>query len=144
MKRWLPIFLSIFVLAASAAVRAETDAEVRARKDALDVAGAFSNDGFKVRDGHWCGVVKPRDHSLVAVNLYAGNQYWFSAAAAEPEKKIAVSVYDETGKQMTIESYNNGEKAAAGFTPPNSGQYFVSVDLVEGEGSSFCLVYSYK
>jgi hypothetical protein len=143
MKRWLPIFLSILVLAASAAVRAETDAEVRARKDALDVAGAFSNDGFKIRDGHWCGVVKPHEHALVAVNLYAGNQYWFSAAVAEPAK-IAVSVYDETGKQVTTESYNNGEKAAAGLSPANSGQYFVSVDLVEGDGGSFCLVYSYK
>jgi len=144
MKRWLPILLSIFVLGASVAVRAETDAEVRARKDALDVAGAFSNDGFKIRDGHWCGVLKPHDHALVAVNLYAGNQYWFSAAAAEPAKKIAVSLYDETGKQVTTESYNNEEKAAAGFSPANSGQYFVSVDLVEGEGGSFCLVYSYK
>ena len=143
MKRWLPIFLSILVLAASVAVRAETDAEVRARKDALDVAGAFSNDGFKIRDGHWCGVLKPHEHALVAVNLYAGNQYWFSSASAEPAK-IAVSVYDESGKQVTTESYNNGEKAAAGFSPANSGQYFVSVDLVEGDGGSFCLVYSYK
>jgi hypothetical protein len=144
MKRWLPIFLSIFMLGTSTSVRAETDTEVRARKDALDVAGAFSNDGFKIRDGHWCGVVKAHDHALVAVNLYAGNQYWFSAAAAEPAKKIAVSVYDESGKQVTTENYNNGEKAAAGFSPVNSGQYFVSVDLVEGEGGSFCLVYSYK
>ena len=144
MKRSLAIFLSIFVLGASIALRAETDAEVRARKDALDVAGAFSNDGFKIRDGHWCGVVKPHDHALVAVNLYAGNQYWFSAAGEEPVKKITVSVYDETGKQLTTESYNNEEKAAAGFSPANSGQYFVSVDLVEGEGGTFCLVYSYK
>jgi hypothetical protein len=144
MKRCLPILLSIFVLGAGIGVRAETDAEVRARKDALDVAGAFSNDGFKIRDGHWCGVLKPHDHALVAVNLYAGNQYWFSAAADEPAKKIAVSVYDETGKQLTTESYNNEEKAAAGFSPTNSGQYFVSVDLVEGEGGGFCLVYSYK
>jgi hypothetical protein len=143
MKRWLPIFLSILVLAASVALRAETDAEVRARRDALDVAGAFSNDGFKIRDGHWCGVLKPHEHALVAVNLYAGNQYWFSAASAEAAK-IAVSVYDETGKQVTTESYNNGEKAAAGFSPANSGQYFVSVDLIEGDGGSFCLVYSYK
>jgi hypothetical protein len=143
MKRWLPIFLSILVLAASTAVRAETDTEVRARKDALDVAGAFSNDGFKIRDGHWCGVIKPHEHALVAVNLYAENQYWFSAAVAEPAK-IAVSVYDETGKQVMTESYNNGEKAAAGLSPANSGQYFVSVDLVEGDGGSFCLVYSYK
>jgi hypothetical protein len=144
MKRCLPIFLSLFVLGTSISVRAQTDAEVRARKDALDVAAAFSNDGFKIRDGHWCGVLKPHDHVLVAVNLYAGNQYWFSAGAVEPVKKIAVNIYDETGKQMTTESYNDGEKAAAGFSPLNSGQYFVSVDLVEGEEGSFCLVYSYK
>ena len=58
MKRGLLIFLSIFVLAASIPARAETDAEVEARKTALDLAGAFSNEGFKIRDGHWCGTVK--------------------------------------------------------------------------------------
>src|SRR5438477_8515191 len=125
MKRYLPIFLLAFVFVAGVPVQAQTDAEVEARKDALDVAGAFSNDGFKIRDGHWCGVVKPHDHSLVAVNLYAGNQYWFSVGATEPAKKVAVSVYDETGKQVTTESYDNGEKAAAGFTPSSCGQYFV-------------------
>lgn len=143
MRRLLPIFLLMLALATGIAVRGETDAEVQARKDALDVAGAFANDGFKIRDGHWCGAVKPHERALVAVNLYAGNQYWFSAAAAEPSK-IAVNVYDETGKQVTTESYNNGERAASGFSPANSGQYFVSVNLVEGDGGSFCLVYSYK
>ena len=144
MKRCLLIFLSIFVLAISFSGRAETDVEVQARKAALDLAGAFSNDGFKIRDGHWCGTVKPHDHALVAVNLYAGNHYWFSVGATEPAKKIAVSIYDETGKQVTTEGYNAGEKAAAGFSPTNSGQYFVSVDLVEGQAGSFCLIYSYK
>src|SRR5213596_1831324 len=144
MRRSMQVFVWILVLGTSFVLRADTDAEVRARKDALELAGAFANDGFKIRDGHWCGVLKPHDHALVAVNLYAGNQYWFSAAAAEPAKKIAVSLYDETGKQVTTESYNNEEKAAAGFSPANSGQYFVSVDLVEGEEGSFCLVYSYK
>src|SRR2546421_3121419 len=138
MKTWLSLFASIVALTTSVVLRADTDAEVRARKDALELAGAFANDGFNIRDGHWCGVLKPHDHALVAVNLYAGNQYWFSAAAAEPAKKIAVSLYDETGKQVTTESYNNEEKAAAGFSPANSGQYFVSVDLVEGEGGTFC------
>jgi hypothetical protein len=144
MNRSLLILSSVIAFAVSVTAREDTDAEVQARKDALDVAAAFSNDGFKIRDGYWCGLVKPHDHSLVAVNLYAGNEYWFSAAATEPAKKIAVSVYDETGKQVTTESYDNNEKAAAGFAPPSSGQYFVSVDLVEGEASSFCLVYSYK
>jgi len=144
MKRRFSIFLCVFVLISSISVRAQTDSEVQARKAALDVAGAFSNEGFKIRDGHWCGKVKPHDHALVAVNLYAGNQYWFSASAMDPAKKIAVSVYDETGKRVTTEDYDAGEKAAAGFAPTNSGQYYVSVDLVEGEEGSFCLVYSYK
>ncbi len=144
MRRRLPILLSIFVLAASISASAQTNTEVEARKVALDLAGAFTNDGFKIRDGHWCGTIKPHDHALVAVNLYAGNQYWFSAGATEQAKKIAVSLYDESGKQVTTEGYNAGEKAAAGFSPTNSGQYFVSVDLVEGQEGSFCLVYSYK
>jgi hypothetical protein len=144
MKQLLPIFLLIVVLAAGPSGRAETDAEVQARKTALDLAGAFTNDGFKTRDGHWCGTVKPNDHALVAVNLYAGNEYWFSAGAAEPSTKIAVNVYDENGNQVPTDTHNAGDKAAAGFSPANSGQYFVSIDLLEGQAGSFCLVYSYK
>ena len=123
---------------------AETDKEVEARKAALDLAGAFSNDGFKMRDGHWSGTIKAHEHVLIAVNLYAGNQYWFSVGTAGPAKKIAVNVYDETGKQVSTENYTAGEKAAAGFSPTSSGQYYVMVGLVEGEEGSVCLVYSYK
>jgi hypothetical protein len=144
MKYPLSIFASVLVLGASVVLRADTDAEVNARKDALELAGAFSNDGFKIRDGHWCGTLKPHDHALIAVNLYAGNQYWFSVGTTEPVKKVALSVYDETGKKLPAENYENEEKAAAGFEPENSGQYFVSVDLLEGQEGSFCLVYSYK
>jgi hypothetical protein len=144
MKQWWAIFASIAVLSTSVVVRAETDAEVNARKDALELAGAFANDGFRIRDGHWCGALKPHDRALIAVNLYAGNQYWFSVGTVEPVKKVAISVFDETGRQMTTESYSNEEKAAAGFEPENSGQYFVGIDLVDGQEGSFCLVYSYK
>ena len=135
---------TMFVLAGVVTSLADTDAEVNARKNALDVAGAFTNDGFKLRDGHWCGTLKAQDHALIAVNLYAGNQYWFAVGAADPAKKIAVNIYDETGRLLTTEHYEGGDRAAAGFSPNDSGQYFVSVDLVEGGSSSFCLIYSYK
>ena len=137
-------FCLIFALSASVVLRADTDAEVNARKDALELAGAFGNDGFKIRDGHSCGVLKPHDHALIAVNLYAGNQYWFSVGTTEPLKKVAVRLYDESGKQMNTENLDEGNKAAVGFAPENSGQYFVSVDSVEDQEGSFCLVYSYK
>ena len=140
----LSIFATIVLAAATAIAEPESDSEVNARKAALDLAGAFTNEGFKMRDGHWTGTIKPKDHALIAVNLYAGNQYWFSVGATEPAKKIAVNVYDETGKLVQTESYSENEKAAAGFSPTSSGQYYVMVDLVEGDASSVCLIYSYK
>ena len=133
------------VIATAALTWAETDEEVEAHKQVLDLTGAFTNDGFKLRDGHWAGQIKPKDRAVIAVNLYSGNQYWFSVAAANDKaKKIAVDVYDESGKPMTTESYAEGERASAGFSPTTSGQYFVAVSLVEGEPSTVCLVYSYK
>ena len=143
MKMRVLIFAGAVLL--SAAAWAETDDEVQAHKQVLDLTGAFQNEGFKLRDGHWAGQLKPKDRAVVAVNLYAGNQYWFSAAAANDKaKKIAVDVYDESGKPMTTETYSEGERASAGFSPTNSGQYFVAISLVEGEPSTVCLVYSYK
>ena len=139
------IFASAVFLAAAALSRGESDDEVEAHKQVLDLTGAFTNDGFKLRDGHWAGQLKPKDRAVIAVNLYSGNQYWFSAAAANDKaKKIAVEVYDESGKPMTTETYAEGERASAGFSPTTSGQYFVAVSLVEGEPSTVCLVYSYK
>jgi hypothetical protein len=144
MKKRLAIFAGLALFAATAFVWAENDEEVEARKQALDLTGAFSNEGFKLRDGHWAGQIKPAERALIAVNLYAGNQYWFSAAAANAKaKNVAVGVYDEGGKPMTTESYNDGPRASAGFSPTMSGQYFVAVS-VEGEPSTVCLVYSYK
>jgi hypothetical protein len=146
MKRSVLSVLTLFAVCLSSAKlpAAESDQEVDARKAALDLAGAFSNDGFKMRDGHWSGTLKPNEHTLIAVNLYAGNQYWFSAGAPDPATKLAVSVYDETGKQVSAENYENGNKVAAGFLPTSSGQYYVWIGLVGGSESSVCLVYSYK
>jgi hypothetical protein len=143
MRRALFFMMLLFIVGARVSL-ADTDAEVNARKNALDVAGAFTNDGFKLRDGHWCGTLKQQDRALIAVNLYAGNQYWFAVGATDPARKIAVNVYDEAGKLLTTDHYDGGDRAAAGFSPADSGQYFVSVDLVEGGSSSFCLIYSYK
>lgn len=144
MKSRIALICGTVLLALSGSLRAQTDEEVEAHKLVLDLTGAFSNEGFKLRDGHWTGIIKPQERATIAVNLYAGNQYWFSAAANTKAKKISVEVYDESGKPVVSETYNSGDKASAGFSPTNSGQYFVSLGLLEGEATTFCLVYSYK
>jgi len=136
--------ISLLALAIAQPLWAETDQEVNARKNALDLAGAFSNDGFKIRDGHWSGTIQSQQREVIAVNLYAGNQYWFTAAASEAKAKVRVDVYDETGRKATAEMYDSNERAAAGFSPTNSGQYFIVVTLLEGGPAGVSLICSYK
>jgi hypothetical protein len=144
MKRRLALSVGMVLLAAVVSLPAQTDEEVEAHRHVLDLTGAFSNEGFKLRDGHWAGEIKPAERAVIAVNLYAGNEYWFSAAANTKAKKISVDLYDESGKPLTTEVFNEGERASAGYSPTSSGQYFVAVSLLEGEPTTFCLVYSYK
>ncbi|MEI8342973.1 MAG: hypothetical protein WCH43_15730 [Verrucomicrobiota bacterium] len=141
MKRLLLLTLA-FLLAQP--LFAATDDEVAARKVVQELAGAFANDGFKLRDGNWTGAIQPKDALLIQVNLYAGNQYWFSVGATAPAKKLLVTVFDETGKPVEVNNYQNGSTAAAGFSPESSGSYYVRIQETEGEPASFCLIYSYK
>lgn len=129
---------------ALAPLHAATDAEVDARRTALELAGAFANDGFKLRDGVIMGMLEKGKPKVVQVNLFAGNEYWFSVGGAGAAKKLAVSVFDETGKKLDAEPYQQGATAAAGISPGVSGPYFIKVELVEGATAAFCLVYSYK
>lgn len=131
-------------LAFAAGASAETDQEVAARQTALELAGAFSNDGFKLRDGHWTGTLAPGQSRVIAVNLYSGNEYWFSAGATEKAKKLTVDVFDEKGAPVPGEKYSSGTKAASGLAVNNSGEYFIRVRLDEGEPAGVCFLYSYK
>jgi hypothetical protein len=158
MKRTLLLLLT--VIAAAAPLRAETADETTARKMALNLAGAFGNDGFKLRDGHWTGTVEKGRPVVIEVNLFSGNQYWFTAAGTDKARKPSVTVFDEAGS--LVESEKNeagfdadgnitveGQKAqfvatAAGFTAKVSGRYLVRIEELEGEPAAVCLVYSYK
>jgi hypothetical protein len=143
MKRFFLSYAAA-IFAATALSAAPTDDEVTARRVALDVAGAFTNDGFKLRDGTWTGVVEPGKMKIIQVNLYAGNQYWFTVGAAPAAKKLKVTVYDEMGKPMEAEPYQDASVAAAGFSPQTSGPYYVKITELDGTKAAFCLIYSYK
>ncbi len=145
LSRFLPLLVALGFAAPVAVFAAEaTDGETAARITALDIAGAFSNDGYKIRDGHWAGTLKPKEKFVsMLVNLYAGNQYYFSLGTEKPAK-VALAVFDETGKKASGDPFREGEKTAAGVAPTVSGPYYVTLRLLEGEATSFCLLYSYK
>ncbi len=130
--------------AASAEDNDRAAAEAQARSAALELAGAFSNDGYKIRDGFYFGDLDSKAGAVIEVNLFAGDEYWFCAAANAPARKIAVKVYDEEGKPVDQQYYSDDSKAAAGIVAATSGKYLVKVSLVEGEKSQFCFLYCYK
>jgi len=138
-------FPVLLLLSASLLCAQEPAAQqTTARSKVLELAGAFANDGYKVRDGFWAGTLEPGKPQFLEVNLFAGNSYWFSAAALAPARKLSVTLFDENGQPLEEEIFQDGQAAAAGLVPGVSGRYFVRLDLLEGDKSDFCVVYSYK
>lgn len=120
-------------------------AEAETRNAVLDLAGAFSNDGYKIRDGFWFSDLEPGKSATIQVNLFAGNEYWFCAASNASDAKLKVTVYDETGALVDQQEYEDGSRAAAGVVADRSGPYYVKVKLADGaEKAPFSLIYCYK
>lgn len=141
-REFLPAFLSV-VLWSNAALAAEHPT-IACRRVALDLAGAWANDGFRMRDSYWSGTFAPGRPAIVRVSLLAGNRYWFTACAAVAAGEISVAVYTESGQPVPIESYRDGVRAAARFEPTSSGSYLVKIAPSQGSPAPFCLIYSYK
>ena len=140
---------SLFLLSFSA-FAAPTDAQVAARASALEVAGGFSNIGFKIRDGHAFLNLEASKPQYIQVNLYSGNQYWFIAAANGSTRNLAVTVYDAQGNFVPTELYEhpNKHQAAAGFSPQASGPYIICIQeracFLTARPPTVCLLYCYK
>jgi hypothetical protein len=120
------------------------DNEVGMRSDVLDLAGAFQNDGFKIRDGVWYAKTSKDHPATIEVNLYSGNAYWFSAAGPKSATGLKITIYDYAGHPVSSEPYESQNKAASGFSPDASGLYYVRVSSADSQPTSFCLIYSYK
>jgi hypothetical protein len=143
MKRLL-LSLSLVLGAAATLFGADTDDQTKAHSEVLDLAGAFQNDGFKLRDGTWYGQVSQGRSQTLQVNLYSGNAYWFSVAGTDTSTGLAVSVFDDHGNPVEVQSYQKDNRAAAGFSPDASGLYYVEVSSSAQAATTFCLIYSYK
>ena len=126
-----------------------------ARRLALETAGAFENDGFRIRDGEWGATLSKGAPVFLQVTLFAGENYWFVAASPVTGANLRLTVYDSSGKSVKSESWHSslkgeGTRSAAGVAPTQSGKYFIGVEGTNQTGSpaaqlvDFSLVYCYK
>ncbi len=127
-----------------AAAPNENGSEAAARRGALELAGAFSNDGYKIRDGYWYASIESGKPAVLKVNLFSGNEYWFCANVVAPGRTITVTVTDSEGYAVDQQDYTDETRTAAGVEPNVSGEYYIQVALTGGDKSEFCLLYTYK
>ncbi len=142
-----PAIFPASVLALATALNAapvSSDAVVTSRRAALELAGAWTNDGFRLRERSWTGTLPGDKPALARVNLLAGNRYWFTVATNAASTTLSLNIYDERGMPVTSENYQDGPVAAAGFAPPASGSYLIAISESTGTPVPFCLIYSYK
>jgi len=117
------------------------DPALRARL--LDFGGALANEGFRLRDGFWAGRLESGQAKRLAVNLFAGNQYWFCAATGSATQPRVV-LYDPQGAVVPVLAHEGEGLAAAGVTAAVTGRYIVEVTGARGPASDFCLLYLFK
>ena len=110
----------------------------------LDFGGALANDGFRLRDSFWSGRLEPGRPRRLAVNLFAGNHYWFCAAVDSPEGPPALAIYDPRGEPVDVLAHQEAGVSAAGVTAGVTGRYIVEVKTPRGPVADFCLVYLFK
>lgn len=144
--------------AASSDTKAMEPIPTESRRLSLETAGAFVNDGFRIRDGEWSGKLSPGVPMVLQVTLFAGENYWFVAASQENRIPLRITVYDATGKPMKGLTWHDsfqekgersGSRSAAGIVPTHSGKYYVGVEFVENSATpngpvDFSMVYCYK
>jgi hypothetical protein len=114
------------------------------RSRALDVASDRKALGYHLRDGFWSGPVEKGRPVVVAVHLFAGNSYWFSAANRDPDTRLKISLFDRWGYAAGGPGSEGQGRATAGITAARSGRYFVRLEMTEGDKAETCMVYSYK
>lgn len=147
----MKFFLLIF-LAVSAGVFAQgPDPSPAAAEPAPDLrpalyelAGALGNEGFKVRDGAWSGVLQGGKPRRVALNLFAGNQYWFCAASSAPGESPSITLRDPSGQAVDLVPFKRDGVAAAGVTAAATGRYVLEIGGSTRGSREFCVLYLFK
>jgi hypothetical protein len=78
------------------------------------------------------------------VNLFAGNHYWFCAAATPEVKELKVSLFNAKGQPVETLEHTEPGLTAVGLTAPATGEYYVQVGSADGAVGEFCLLYHFK
>ncbi len=150
-RQLLPILAAVFLASASAEEPTSkpapldwNQAAVSPRGRALELAADQKSLGYHLRDGFWSSNLEKGRPVVIAVHLFAGNDYWFSAANLEPDSRLKISIFDRWGNAAGGRESEGQGQATAGISPVRSGRYYIHLTMTEGDKAETCMVYSFK
>lgn len=155
MSRPLWILFLAFAIGSASAQQPETpqtkpapldwnQAAASPRSRALEAAAEGKSQGYALRDGFWSGTLEKGQPVVIAVHLFAWNDYWFTAAHLEPGSRIRLSIFDRWGNAAGGHESAGETSATAVFSAVRSDRYYIQLELTEGDKAGTCMVYSYK
>ena len=155
MKRTLSILSLVLTISSASAQQQEqvqskpapldwNQAAASPRSRALELAADSKSHGYALRDGFWSGTLEKDQPVVIAVQLFAWNDYSFSTAHLDPGSRIRISIFDRWGYKVGSDGSADETSATAGISAVRSDRYFIRLELTEGDKAATCMVYSYK
>ena len=114
------------------------------RKRALQLAADGKSQGYALRDGFWSGTLEKGKPVVIAVHLFAWNDYLFSAATVAPGSRLRLSIFDRWGNTAGGEDSMSESCASAWISAIRSDRFYLRLELTEGDKAEASVVYSYK
>ena len=140
-------FLRVAALAVLASIALPALATVDdAHSFAMEGAMPFVEQGFIVREEYWNGEVKSGQKLMIKHQMFKGNEYAFWLGTANNDVAFELKVYDEKGKEITIDGKSGKMFASMRVNPPKTGTYTIIFSLTskKEKGLYWALAYGYR
>ena len=113
---------------------------------AMEAAAPFVEQGFIVREDYWNGEVKSGQKLMIKHQMFKGNEYAFWLGSANEGVTFELKVYDDAGKEITIDGKTDKMFASMRVNPPKTGTYTIvfSVSSKKEKGLYWALAYGYR
>lgn len=112
---------------------------------AMEAAMPFVEQGFIVREDYWNGEVKSGQKLMIKHQMFKGNEYAFWLGSSNEGVAFEIKVYDDKGKEVSINSKSSSMFASIRVNPPKTGTYTIVFSLKSKTetGLFWALAYGY-